>query len=141
MCVFLLQKAFNCQLFMECYTISVTVYVIKLLLCVLLFICCHCLQIIHSTVVDTALVFPHRKGLPYKRALKTLMAEYMQRFIQDSVGKQATFSVHVHVCTHYHCQCLYTCIASLLYRQIMYVCWYVYSCDYILYSAVYRVLG
>ena len=25
-CAFLLQKVFNCQLFMECYTISVTVY-------------------------------------------------------------------------------------------------------------------
>ena len=46
------------------------------------------LQLIHSCVVDTAIVFPHRKGPPYKRALKTLMAEYMQKFIQDSIGKQ-----------------------------------------------------
>ena len=44
------------------------------------------LQLIHSCVVDTAIVFPHRKGPPYKRALKTLMAEYMQKFIQDSIG-------------------------------------------------------
>ena len=42
------------------------------------------LQIIHSTVVDTAIVFPHRLGLPYKRALKTLMAEYARKIIQDS---------------------------------------------------------
>jgi RNA exonuclease 1 len=42
------------------------------------------LQIIHSTVVDTAIVFPHRLGLPYKRALKTLMAEYVRKIIQDS---------------------------------------------------------
>ena len=39
-------------------------------------------------MVDTAIVFPHRKGPPYKRALKTLMAEYMQKFIQDSIGEQ-----------------------------------------------------
>ena len=42
------------------------------------------LKIIHSTVVDTAIVFPHRLGLPYKRALKTLMAEYARKIIQDS---------------------------------------------------------
>ncbi|XP_028403843.1 putative RNA exonuclease pqe-1 isoform X2 [Dendronephthya gigantea] len=41
------------------------------------------LKIIHSTVVDTAIVFPHRLGLPYKRALKTLMAEYVRKIIQD----------------------------------------------------------
>ena len=43
-------------------------------------------QLIHSYVVDTAIVFPHRKGPPYKRALKTLMLEYMQKFIQDNIG-------------------------------------------------------
>ncbi|CAB4005195.1 RNA exonuclease 1 homolog, partial, partial [Paramuricea clavata] len=42
------------------------------------------LKIIHSTVVDTAIVFPHRLGLPYKRALKTLMAEFARKIIQDS---------------------------------------------------------
>ncbi|XP_056428342.1 RNA exonuclease 1 homolog isoform X2 [Hyla sarda] len=43
------------------------------------------LKLIHHTVVDTAVVFPHRLGLPYKRALRTLMAEYLKRIIQDSV--------------------------------------------------------
>nr|XP_014341551.1 PREDICTED: RNA exonuclease 1 homolog [Latimeria chalumnae] len=43
------------------------------------------LKLIHSTVVDTAVVFPHRLGFPYKRALKTLMADYLKRIIQDSV--------------------------------------------------------
>uniref|UniRef100_A0A8C6V8A1 RNA exonuclease 1 homolog n=1 Tax=Naja naja TaxID=35670 RepID=A0A8C6V8A1_NAJNA len=43
------------------------------------------LKLIHSTVVDTAVVFPHRLGLPYKRALRTLMADYLKRIIQDSV--------------------------------------------------------
>ncbi|XP_039213965.1 RNA exonuclease 1 homolog isoform X1 [Crotalus tigris] len=43
------------------------------------------LKLIHSMVVDTAVVFPHRLGLPYKRALRTLMADYLKRIIQDSV--------------------------------------------------------
>ncbi|XP_066913573.1 putative exonuclease GOR [Clytia hemisphaerica] len=41
------------------------------------------LKIIHRRVIDTALVFPHRLGLPFKRALKTLMAELLQKIIQD----------------------------------------------------------
>ncbi|KAJ8040486.1 RNA exonuclease 1-like [Holothuria leucospilota] len=41
------------------------------------------LKLIHSTVIDTALVFPHRRGPPYKRALRTLTAEYLQKLIQD----------------------------------------------------------
>ncbi|XP_029939486.1 RNA exonuclease 1 homolog [Salarias fasciatus] len=44
------------------------------------------LKLIHSTIVDTAIVFPHRLGLPYKRALKNLMADYLKRIIQDDVG-------------------------------------------------------
>nr|XP_006129044.1 RNA exonuclease 1 homolog isoform X1 [Pelodiscus sinensis] len=43
------------------------------------------LKLIHCTVVDTAVVFPHRLGLPYKRALRTLMADYLKRIIQDNV--------------------------------------------------------
>ncbi|XP_015284803.1 PREDICTED: RNA exonuclease 1 homolog [Gekko japonicus] len=43
------------------------------------------LQLLHDTVVDTSVVFPHRLGLPYKRALRTLMADYLKRIIQDSV--------------------------------------------------------
>nr|XP_032654871.1 RNA exonuclease 1 homolog isoform X2 [Chelonoidis abingdonii] len=43
------------------------------------------LKLIHNTVVDTAVVFPHRLGLPYKRALRTLMADYLKRIIQDNV--------------------------------------------------------
>ena len=35
------------------------------------------IQIIHSRVVDTAIVFPHRMGLPYKRALRTITAEFL----------------------------------------------------------------
>ncbi|KAM3938821.1 RNA exonuclease 1 homolog isoform 2-T2 [Leptodactylus fuscus] len=43
------------------------------------------LKLIHPTVVDTAIVFPHRLGLPYKRALRSLMADYLKRIIQDNV--------------------------------------------------------
>lgn len=45
---------------------------------------CSLPQLIHGTVVDTAIVFPHRLGLPYKRALRTLMADYLKRIIQDN---------------------------------------------------------
>ncbi|XP_074850813.1 RNA exonuclease 1 homolog [Carettochelys insculpta] len=44
------------------------------------------LKLIHTTVVDTAVVFPHRLGLPHKRALRNLMADYLRRIIQDDVG-------------------------------------------------------
>ncbi|CAF1097355.1 unnamed protein product [Adineta steineri] len=41
------------------------------------------LKIVHDTVVDTSLVFPHAKGRPYKRALRTLMSEYLTKIIQE----------------------------------------------------------
>nr|XP_025042549.1 RNA exonuclease 1 homolog [Pelodiscus sinensis] len=44
------------------------------------------LKLIHNTIVDTAVVFPHRLGLPHKRALRNLMADYLRRIIQDDVG-------------------------------------------------------
>ncbi|XP_059167068.1 RNA exonuclease 1 homolog [Physella acuta] len=44
------------------------------------------LKLIHSTVVDTSLVFPHRLGLPYKRALRNLMVELLQKIIQADDG-------------------------------------------------------
>lgn len=43
-----------------------------------------CLQVIHSTVVDTSVLFPHRLGLPYKRSLRNLMADYLRQIIQDN---------------------------------------------------------
>jgi len=42
-------------------------------------------KLIHSKVVDTSVVFPHRLGPPYKRALRNLMADYLKKIIQDSV--------------------------------------------------------
>ncbi|XP_035746698.1 RNA exonuclease 1 homolog [Egretta garzetta] len=43
------------------------------------------LKLIHDTVVDTSVVFPHRLGLPHKRALRSLMADYLRRISQDDV--------------------------------------------------------
>ncbi|XP_053360132.1 RNA exonuclease 1 homolog [Clarias gariepinus] len=42
------------------------------------------LKLLHSTVVDTAVVFPHRLGLPFKRALRNVMADHLKRIIQDN---------------------------------------------------------
>ena len=39
---------------------------------------------VHSSVIDTAIVFPHRLGPPYKRALRNLMAENLGIIIQNS---------------------------------------------------------
>uniref|UniRef100_A0A8D0E5T0 Exonuclease domain-containing protein n=1 Tax=Salvator merianae TaxID=96440 RepID=A0A8D0E5T0_SALMN len=41
------------------------------------------LKLFHNKIADTSVVFPHRLGLPHKRALKNLVADYLQRIIQD----------------------------------------------------------
>ncbi|CAL8097195.1 unnamed protein product [Calicophoron daubneyi] len=41
------------------------------------------LKIIHSKVVDTSVMFPHRLGPPKKRALRNLVGEYLQQIIQQ----------------------------------------------------------
>ncbi|XP_047197292.1 RNA exonuclease 1 homolog isoform X2 [Hippoglossus stenolepis] len=44
------------------------------------------LKLLHGTVVDTSLVFPHRLGPPHKLTLNKLTAEYLLRIIQESGG-------------------------------------------------------
>ncbi|XP_053555969.1 RNA exonuclease 1 homolog [Bombina bombina] len=44
------------------------------------------LKLIHDTVVDTSVVFPHRLGLPHRRSLRNLMADCLRRIIQDNVS-------------------------------------------------------
>ncbi|XP_044590036.1 RNA exonuclease 1 homolog isoform X1 [Cotesia glomerata] len=44
------------------------------------------LKLIHNTVVDTSVVFPHKNGYPQKRALKNLCSEYLRKIIQNDVG-------------------------------------------------------
>ncbi|KAH8590329.1 hypothetical protein B0O99DRAFT_470315, partial [Bisporella sp. PMI_857] len=39
-------------------------------------------RIIHSTIIDTALLYPHPAGLPYRNSLKALMATHLNRDIQ-----------------------------------------------------------
>lgn len=41
------------------------------------------LKLIHSTVVDTAVLYPHKMGFPKKRALKTICIEYLKKIIQE----------------------------------------------------------
>ncbi|EDL18975.1 mCG119437 [Mus musculus] len=46
------------------------------------------LKVIHCTVVDTAVLFPHHRGLPYKCSLRNLMADYLRQIIQDNEWAQ-----------------------------------------------------
>ncbi|KUJ13303.1 uncharacterized protein LY89DRAFT_156591 [Mollisia scopiformis] len=39
-------------------------------------------RMIHPTIIDTALLFPHRAGLPFRNGLKALMATHLNRHIQ-----------------------------------------------------------
>ncbi|MXQ89803.1 hypothetical protein E5288_WYG020526 [Bos mutus] len=43
----------------------------------------YALKLIHTSVVDTTVLFPHPLGLPHRRSLKGLVADYLQRVIQD----------------------------------------------------------
>ncbi|VDN06345.1 unnamed protein product [Thelazia callipaeda] len=43
------------------------------------------MRLVHHKVVDTSIVFPHRLGPPYKRALKTIASEFLQLIIQEDV--------------------------------------------------------
>ncbi|XP_049732158.1 RNA exonuclease 1 homolog isoform X3 [Elephas maximus indicus] len=57
------------------------------------------LKVIHSTVVDTAVLFPHRLGLPYKRSLRNLMADYLRQIIQDNADGHSS-SEDASACMH-----------------------------------------
>ncbi|OAF60275.1 RNA exonuclease 3 [Pseudogymnoascus destructans] len=43
-------------------------------------------RLIHPTVIDTALLFPHQAGLPYRHALRTLVSLHLGRTIQAGGG-------------------------------------------------------
>nr|CAG4634628.1 EOG090X01LQ [Alona affinis] len=40
------------------------------------------LRILHSRIIDTAVLFPHYFGFPFRRSLKSLVSAYLQRNIQ-----------------------------------------------------------
>jgi len=44
------------------------------------------LSLLHSKVIDTAVLFPHHHGFPFRRSLKSLTAMYLQRDIQTGDG-------------------------------------------------------
>lgn len=44
------------------------------------------LKIIHSTIIDTSVLFPHKFGLPHKRALRDLAREFLKKIIQNDVS-------------------------------------------------------
>lgn len=43
-------------------------------------------RIVHPTIIDTVLLYPHRMGLPYRFGLKTLMSVHLNRKIQQETG-------------------------------------------------------
>lgn len=45
-------------------------------------------RIIHPTIIDTALLFPHKAGLPYRYGLKYLMKTHLNRDVQVVVEGQ-----------------------------------------------------
>lgn len=41
------------------------------------------LKLVHMTVIDTSLVFPHYYGMPFRRSLKSIVHSYLNREIQE----------------------------------------------------------
>ena len=51
------------------------------------------LQIIHKKVTDTAALYPHNRGAPYKQSLKRLALDYLCRVVQADSGSTGHDSV------------------------------------------------
>ncbi|PPQ99066.1 hypothetical protein CVT24_003626 [Panaeolus cyanescens] len=51
------------------------------------------LRIIHHRCIDTAILFPHRAGLPYRRSLRELVREHLGRLIQTGDATQGHSSI------------------------------------------------
>lgn len=47
-------------------------------------------RIVHPTLIDTILLYPHRKGLPCRYGLKTLMSSHLGIKIQQETGPKVT---------------------------------------------------
>ncbi|PHH69648.1 hypothetical protein CDD82_7623 [Ophiocordyceps australis] len=45
-------------------------------------------RIVHPNLIDTVLLFPHKRGLPSRHGLKALMAQHLNRTIQQETGPQ-----------------------------------------------------
>lgn len=46
-------------------------------------------RVVHPTLIDTVLLYPHRAGLPFRQGLKMLMDTQLNRKIQQDVGDKA----------------------------------------------------
>jgi len=44
------------------------------------------MRIVHPTVIDTILLFPHRRGLPLRHGLKVLARQHLNKEIQSATG-------------------------------------------------------
>ncbi|CRK97574.1 CLUMA_CG010960, isoform A [Clunio marinus] len=49
------------------------------------------LKLIHKTIIDTSITFPHFYGLPYRRSLKTLTKSILKRDIQQNSTGHCSF--------------------------------------------------
>lgn len=49
------------------------------------------LKILHNTVIDTAIAFPHYYGLPFRRSLRSLASSFLKRDIQCSESGHDSF--------------------------------------------------
>ncbi|KAG2227724.1 hypothetical protein INT45_004766 [Circinella minor] len=49
------------------------------------------LRLIHPKIIDTAALYPHPKGLPYRYGLRVLSTKILQKFIQDSTEGHDSF--------------------------------------------------
>ncbi|KAF8591528.1 hypothetical protein K439DRAFT_904379 [Ramaria rubella] len=51
------------------------------------------LRMVHHRIVDTCVLFPHRGGAPFRRALRDLVSDKLQKMIQTGGGKTGHSSV------------------------------------------------
>lgn len=49
------------------------------------------LKLMHQSIIDTSIVFPHYYGLPYRRSLKALTKSILKRDIQNSENGHCSF--------------------------------------------------
>lgn len=49
------------------------------------------LRLIHTAVIDTAFIYPHIKGFPYRNSLRYLVTRYLGKFIQTSASGHDSF--------------------------------------------------
>lgn len=46
------------------------------------------LRIIHHNILDTAILFPHPAGMPFRNSLRNLAADVLKKFIQDATPQK-----------------------------------------------------